>query len=180
MKSVKKDINYYNHIIKKIPFLIILGLEIVSAAMSILYTATDWLKKIPESVVYVIFVVAACALVLLVWRMILFFMDSQWKLKIQETIHRWSFLGRMADDFSYRTVTMAGVSFVINTLFAVFKGIAGWFSASFWMITFAEYYMILSLSKLILLSTKFRLRKIEDEVKREMREWKHICYFCWL
>ena len=77
MKSVKKDINYYNHIIKKMPFLIILGLEIVSAAMSILYTATDWLKKIPESVVYVIFVVAACALVLLVWRMILFFMDSQ-------------------------------------------------------------------------------------------------------
>lgn len=46
MKSVKKDINYYNQIIKKIPFLIILGLEIVSAAMSFLHGSLPTCKLI--------------------------------------------------------------------------------------------------------------------------------------
>lgn len=172
MKSAKKNINYYNQIVKKIPFAIILLLEIFSAVVSILYTATDLLKKIPESVVYIIYVVAACALVLLIWRAVLFFQDSQRKRKIEEAIHRWSFLGRLVDDFSYRTITLTGISYVINTLFAVSKGVVGWFLASFWMITFAAYYMVLSLSKLILLSTKFKIRKEDSKTKSEIKEWK--------
>lgn len=172
MKFVKRDINYYNRIVMKIPFLAILGLEFVAALLSLLHIATQIWKEIPEGVVYVIYVVAACALFLLVWRIILIVKDHQWNQKKLEMIHRWSFLGKMADDFTYRTVTMAGVSFIINMLFAITKGVVGWFSVSFWMITFAAYYLVLSLSKLILLSSNFKLRKIGDTEKREIREWK--------
>lgn len=35
MKFVKKDINYYNKIVKKIPFSLILMVEIVSALLSL-------------------------------------------------------------------------------------------------------------------------------------------------
>lgn len=172
MKSVKKVISYCCEIAKKIPFWIVIVIEIVSAGLSLLYTATDLLKAVPVSIAYMIYVVAGCGLCLFVWRMILFFEDAQWKEKLRKMIHRWSFLGKMADDFSYRTVTMAGISFVMNMLFAVSKGVVGWISTSFWMITFAAYYMVLCLSKLILLGTRFKLRKIDNKKMREIKEWK--------
>lgn len=77
MKSVKRDINYYNKKVKKIPVILLMGLEIVLAAHSFLHGSAEKLNGLRERVVYVIYVVAACSLFLLTWRIILVFKNSE-------------------------------------------------------------------------------------------------------
>ena len=130
MKYVKKVI----HFCKMIPVGLLLVLTILSAGLSILEVSTDILKRVPQGAIYGIYIMAAISLSLTICRLIGLFRNPEWKSKLWEALHRWKLLGKLVDDFSYRTIVATRLSFVINMIFAISKGAAGWLSASAWLI----------------------------------------------
>ena len=76
------------------------------------------------------------------------------------------------DDFDYRVLTITHFSFVINVFFSVSKGIAGWFASSAWLITLAAYYLLLCISKVLLLRASRKIGKIENKQEQNIRQWR--------
>jgi hypothetical protein len=85
--------------------------------------------------------------------------------------HTDTILGKLLGDTEKRTMLTTTCSFVVNEAFALMKGIAGWHSSSFWLVTLACYYFVLSLAKLLLIRDNKKLESISDEGKRSNLSW---------
>lgn len=142
------------------------------SAASLFSVVTDFGKSISPVILYCVYVCAALFLSLTVWAMVLFCCRSSPRRYFVALSHRNALTARMVHDFSFRTILFTYVSFALNILFALAKGVAGCVSASWWLFSLSAYYLVLCISKLMLLRSSRRLDKLGNQSLREQKEWK--------
>lgn len=147
-------------------------LAIVFSALSICTIATDWLEGFPEAVEYALYVCAAVFLSLAIWAIVLFLKKAAPKQRLLEAAGKNSFTAKLTQDFSYRTVMITYCSLVFNLLLAASKLFAGWYYSSIWLMVLAGYYIILCLSKFLLLRYGRKQTRLTDKSKMIEHEWK--------
>lgn len=82
------------------------------------------------------------------------------------------FTARFTRDFTFRTMTISTVSLMFNTLLSASKMFAGWYYSSAWLIVLAGYYIILCVSKSLLLRYGRRQTLLTDKTEILIHEWK--------
>ena len=124
---------------------------------------------LPLVVIYCIYSAALFSLIVAVWSVVQFCrLESQLE-RINELAHRNMVVGRMLDDYVYQTIAFTYISFVSNVLIGIGKGISGWLTQSWMLISLSVYYLFLCFSKFLLLRNS---RKLPDQCRREQQEWK--------
>lgn len=136
----------------------------VFSALSIVIVATDLLPGLPEWAAYPVYIAAALFLALAVRAIV----RAQPRKKLMNALRSRPLTGKLLDDYSYRTVTTAYVSFGSNILLAGSKGLIGFVFSSPWFITFAVYNLILCVARFLLL----RGRAGANRQACMMGEWK--------
>lgn len=147
-------------------------LGVIFSALSIIIVTTDLQKSLPQALLYIAYVCAAVFLGLAVWSVLLFFKHNSPKEKFHKLAHKRRFTGLLIDDYSFRTVTFTFYSFALNVIFTLAKGVAGWFSSSWWMISLSAYYLILCVAKFMLIKESRTIYKEENLSDREQKEWR--------
>lgn len=156
----------------KPPLMLCCIFAILFSAASLLSVSTNLEKSISPVILYCIYICAAIFLSLTVWAMVLLCRRSSPRRYFVALAHRNRLTTRIVNDFSFRTILFTYVSFVLNVLFALAKGVAGWISASWWLISLSAYYLILCISKLLILCNNRRLDKLENQPLRKKKEWQ--------
>lgn len=64
------------------------------------------------------------------------------------------------------------ILYLVYVFAAIFLSLAVWAIASWWFISLSAYYLVLCISKLMLLRVSRRLDKLENQSLREQKEWK--------
>lgn len=116
-----------------------------------------------------IYSAALVSLILAVWAVVQFCRWGSPVERINELIHRNSLFGRIVDDYVYRTIVFTYISFISNVLLGIGKGISGWLSQSWMLISLSVYYLLLCFTKFLLLRNS---RKLPNQCRREQQEWK--------
>lgn len=147
-------------------------LAVLFSGASLFSLTTDVGKSISLVILYGIYICAAIFLSLAVWAMVFFFRHLSLRHRFVALIYQNVLTARIVNNFSFRTVLFTYASFAVNILFALAKGVAGWVSTSWWLISLSAYYLILCISKLLLLRGKRKLDKLENQSLREQKEWK--------
>ncbi len=157
-------------------------LAAVFAAVSVLSVSTDLLAAVPQGVFYVLYICSAIALFTAVWAIVKFLKSGVHKRKINGLLRRNEYTAKLADDAVYRTVAMTYLSFGVNAAMGLAKAAAGIFLRSYWLITFAAYYILLCVIRMFLLKTNRSICGINDKKLRETAEWKAygICGFLFM
>lgn len=137
-------------------------LAFLFSAGAMVIVATDFGKRVPRFAQYIVFVAAALFLTLAVWAMIVFCKTTSPGRRVNELAHRVDFFGKLVDNYAFRTVAFTYLSLGMNILFALAKGVAGWFSTSWWLITLSVYYLILCVAKFVLLKDSRKLDKAAE------------------
>ena len=83
-------------------------------------------------------------------------------------------LGKIAEDYSFRTVVIARASLMGNAALAVFKGVMGAVNSSYWLATLSIYYIVLCLAKYMLLRGERLIKRCKDYRQKQILEWR--CY----
>lgn len=160
--------------IKKIspPLVLCCILAVLFSGGSIICVATDLGTAIPLALIYVIYVCAAISLALAVWAIVLFCRHLSPRRRFIALAHRNVLTARIVNDYSFRTVVFTYTSFALNISFAMAKGLAGLLSYSWWLISLSAYYLVLCISKLLLLRSSHKLAGLESPCLRKQKEWK--------
>lgn len=148
------------------------ALAVYFAALSMAFVTTEQGDGLPPFARYAVFVCAAAFLALAVWAAAASCGGTAPLKRLKELARRMDFTCKMVDSFSYRTVAFTYLSLGMNVLFAAAKGVTGWFSASWWLITLSVYYIILCLARFLLLKESRRLDKNAGSIERAAAEWK--------
>jgi len=142
------------------------------SAASLVAVGTDFGEKLPAIITYILYVCAAITLTLAVWALVIFFQKHNLKDALHGIAHREKLTARLWDDYGYRTVVFGYCSLVLNIVFAVSKAVAGWYFSSVWLMVLAGYYLLLCITKSLLLRSGRKASRIHDEKQRALHEWK--------
>lgn len=157
-------------------------LAVIFAVASVLSVSTDLFSIVPQSVFYVLYICSAIAMFTAVWAIVKFLKSGVHKRKINGLLCKNKYTAKLADDAVYRTVAMTYLSFGVNAAMGLAKAAAGIFLRSYWLITFAAYYILLCVIRMFLLKTNRSIGGINDKNLRETAEWKAygICGFLFM
>lgn len=156
----------------RIPLWLTAIIFLVSVSLSFYIILFDKNHFIPTAIDTIFYAIAAISLVFLiigVFRLIKTRKFSHWVLGVA---HKWSFTGRLIDDYSYRTLVFASFSFCANAFFAITKGITGWYSSSVWLISLSVYYLLLCILKFHLLRNSRKIQRESETYHQQELEWK--------
>lgn len=154
------------------PFLLSCLGGIVFSAGAIFIVTTEWGKILPAAITYIIYVLAAVFLAMAIWSTILVVRKTSPVKTVSGVAHKYSLLARMLDDHTYRTITFGYGSLVMNSLLAMSKMVTGWWFSSNWFMVLAGYYLVLCLTKtLVLRNSRIAAAQIDERLRR-YKEWK--------
>ena len=145
---------------------------IVAAAATLVLVSTDYGKILSPIILYAVYTCAGIAVALEVWAVIAVARNGSPLKVFSDTVHRLDFTGKLYDDYSFRTVSLAYPSLIINLIFAATKGVAGWWFSSWWLVSLAAYYGLLCIIKFALLRASRRITAIQNQTQRTLKEWK--------
>ncbi len=145
---------------------------IVTAAAALILVSTDYGKILSPIILYVVYACSGVAAALEVWAVIAAARNGSPLKMFSDAVHRLDFTGKLYDDYSFRTVSFAYPSLVINLIFAATKGAAGWWFSSWWFVSLAAYYGLLCMMKFALLRASRRITAIQNQTQRTLKEWK--------
>lgn len=156
----------------KPPVFLSILLAAVLTALTLAVLLTEEGKAVPEAFLYILYIAAFLSIAAAVWAVILLFLSGKPEQILKNFAHKTAFTSRLYDDLPFRIIVSAYASFMINVLLAAAKGIAGIVTGSYWLLAFALYYIVLSITKMVLLSGNRNISRISDEKKRHITEWK--------
>lgn len=128
--------------------------------------------EIYEILSIIVYVCAAVFLTLGTWALVLFFKKSNPKQQFLDATGKNPFTARLTRDFKFRTMIITSGSLLFNVILSSSKMFAGWFYSSTWLMVLAGYYLILCLSRALLLSYGRRQTRLHDEHAVAIHEWK--------
>ena len=144
----------------------------ILTALTLAVLVTEEGKAMPEAFLYILYIAAFLSIAAAVWAVILLFLSGKPEQMLRTFAYKTSFTSRLYDELPFRIIVSAYASFMINVLLAIAKGIAGIVTGSYWLLAFALYYIVLSITKMVLLSGNRNISRISDEKKRHITEWK--------
>lgn len=156
----------------KPPLVLSCVLTVFFGAGSLLSATTKLDSQISPIIVYALYVGAAISLSLSIWAIILFFRKASPKQQFLDATGKNKFTAKLMQDFSYRTMMITTGSLILNVLLTLSKMFTGWYYASTWLMVLSGYYIILCLSKFLLLLYRRRQSKINDKNTVMLHEWK--------
>ena len=143
---------------------------VVFSAASLLFTATDYGRRVPEAMAYSVYVGAAVSLALAAWAIVLTVRDTSLKERLHSAAQKTRFTSKLMTDYSFRTVTVTYGTLAMDILLAFMKAAAGWYFASAWLMVLAGYYAVLCFARFLLLHSNHKLRVLVDENDRRRHE----------
>lgn len=171
--SEKKENTIWEKICRFRPPLIssCLGALIFCTA-SLVAVSTQWGETVPAPILYSIYVLAAIFLFAAVWALVLLFQTASPFETASGIAHRHILLSKLLDDDTFRIVSMGYGSLVFNSLLAASKIVAGWWFSSAWLMVLAGYYLVLCVTKFLVLRNT-RAETVQTHGPSQIvREWK--------
>lgn len=154
------------------PLLASIFATLVFSTLSLLHVATDLLVKLPMFVGYLFYVCAAVSLSLAVWSIVLFLKKVSPKRIFLETAGKNALTAKLTQNYAYRTIVFVYISLICSVVLASSKMLAGWYYSSTWLMVLSGYYIILCLSKFLLIRYERKQAKLLDEKSVLIHEWK--------
>lgn len=154
------------------PFAVSVIGAVFFSGMSICFVATDWFAQMPIVCSYIVYACAAVFLAFGIWAVTLLLMKMSIKQYLLEAAGRYEFTEKLTVDYRYRTLILSACSLVFNVIFSISKMAAGWYYSSVWLMVLAGYYLILCISKVMLLRFGRALTRLNDQSEVLMHEWK--------
>lgn len=146
--------------------------SIIFSISSLVSILQRWERTVPSLFIYILYVLAAIFLFTSIWSIVLLFKTSPPLQLVSRVANRNILFSKLLDDDIFRIISIGYNSLVINILFVITKIIAGWWFSSEWLIVLAMYYLILCVTKfLILRNTSYKNTQSEVQLQ-EKREWK--------
>lgn len=145
---------------------------IVFSTLSLLAVATDLFWNLPIFAGYLLYVCAAVFLFLAVWASVQSLKAASPKQKFLAAAKKHEFTAKMTQDYAYRTITFASVSLCFNVIFTLSKMLMGWYYSSNWLMVLSGYYIILCISRFLLVRYGKKQEMLTDETEVLLHEWK--------
>lgn len=144
---------------------------VIFCTASVVAVSTQWGETVPAPILYSIYVLAAIFLFAVVWALLLFFQTASPFETASGIAHRNILLSKLLDDDTFRIISMGYGSLVFNSLLAASKLVAGWWFSSAWLMVLAGYYLILCVTKfLILRNTRAETAQTHGQ-SQIVKEW---------
>lgn len=147
-------------------------IAIVLCIFTLVIVNTSYENIIPMSILCSLYVLAFLSLVLTVWSIVIFIRTGIPKRVYLNLMYKTEFTKRIQDDYLFRTYVFAILSSIFNVLLAIGKGTIGIITSSYWLIAFSIYYVILSISKMELISGRRNIKKKNQCINELRLEWK--------
>lgn len=144
----------------------------IFSTLSLLYVATDLLASLPFFIGYILYVLAAAFLSCAVWAVVLALKKSPPRQMLLAAAGRHKFTARLTRDYAYRTILFATISLLCNTVLVLSKMLMGWYYCSVWLMVLSGYYIVLCVSKFLLLWYGRGQARLADEKSARLHEWK--------
>ncbi len=145
---------------------------VIFCTASLVAVSTQWGETVPAPVLYSIYVLAAIFLFAVVWALLLFFQTASPFETASGIAHRNILLSKLLDDDTFRIISIGYGSLVFNSLLAASKIVAGWWFSSTWLMVLAGYYLVLCVTKfLILRNTRAETAQLHGQ-SQIVKEWK--------
>lgn len=145
---------------------------VIFCTASLVAVSTQWGEAVPAPILYSIYVLAAIFLFAVVWALLLFFQTASPFETASGIAHRNILLSKLLDDDTFRIISMGYGSLVFNSLLAASKIVAGWWFSSTWLMVLAGYYLVLCVTKfLILRNTRAETAQLHGQ-SQIAKEWK--------
>lgn len=144
----------------------------IFCTVSLVAVSTQWGKTVPTLILYIIYVLAAIFLFAAVWALLLLFKTVSPLQTASDIAHQHMILSKLLDDDAFRIVSVGYGSLVFNSLLAASKIVAGWWFSSKWLIVLAGYYLVLCVTKFLILRNS-RAEKAKSQGQPQIvKEWK--------
>ncbi|WP_326974519.1 hypothetical protein [Caproicibacter sp. BJN0012] len=143
---------------------------VIFSATALLIVGTEDGRRVPEMVIYVVYVCAAVSLTFAVWAVVLAVRGASLKERLHNAAQKTGFTSKLMADYSFRMVTATYGTLAIDILLALMKAAAGWYFTSAWLMVLAGYYAVLCVARFLLLRSNRRLRALTDERERRRHE----------
>ena len=177
--------NRWKSILKKLlrpPLWITLSF-IPIAALLLILGFSDAFKD--TALAYVAYLFSAYTLVIAVLcvpKLIRSLREGFWNLAIIQKVNRNPIGHLFLNDLTFRGTASIYQGLVLNTVYAVFRGITAYLYRSVWFAAIAVYYMMLGGVRLSLAYHARRLKQYETPISRKIFEWKgyRVCGFLML
>lgn len=128
--------------------------------------------SVPKAAEYVVFILAALFLTLTTWSLISLCRKKSPMQVVSDAAHAHHLPARLWDDPTFRAIFLSFGSLIINGLLALSKAIAGWWLSSRWLIVLAVYYLVLSLSRALILQNSRRIAQKSQAGGCLKQAWK--------
>jgi len=129
-------------------------------------------EKSPISIIaYVLFGISALSLSYTVYTLVLSYHDI--KASVVGLVRKCAFLDKLIEEYSFRTLVFASLSFVINLAYVVFHIVISAISGSLWYGALAAYYVLLTVMRggIVLYHRQTNKGALRDE-ETELRRYK--------
>lgn len=156
----------------KPPLLLCSLLALLTAAAALVLVSTDYGNEVSPLILYTVYICSAIAVTVEIWAIVAAARNKSPLKVVSDLAHQLVFTGKLYDDYSFRTVSFAYPSLIVNLFFAASKGVAGWWFSSWWLVSLAAYYGLLCMIKFALLRANRKIMTLQNQVKRTLQEWK--------
>ncbi len=95
-----------------------------------------------------------------------------WKIPIIKQLNENKFVKLFLNDIAFRGTVSIYQGFVINTLYAVFRGVTAFIYNSVWFAAIAVYYLFLGIVRLSLAHHVRKIIQYKNKIEREIFEWQ--------
>lgn len=129
-------------------------------------------ETVSAPILYSIYALAAIFLFAAIWAVVLLFKNDSPFQVASGIAHRHILLSKLLDDDTFRIVSVGYGSLVFNSVLAASKIVAGWWFSSTWLMVLAGYYLVLCVTKfLILRNTRAETAQFHGQ-SQFVKEWK--------
>lgn len=147
-------------------------LAIVFSTLSLLDVATDLFLKLPKCIGYMLYVCAAVFLSLAIWAIVLFLKRISPKQMFLETAGKNALTAKLTQSYAYRTMMFAYFSLFSSVLLTLSKMLAGWYYSSTWLMVLSGYYIVMCVSKFLLIRYDRKQAKLTHGKSVLIHQWK--------
>lgn len=154
------------------PFLLSWVGAVVFCGGTLAAVSTAWGKALPALLVYPLYALAAVFLSAAVWALVLVCRKASPAQAVSGIARRHRFLSRWMEDDAFRIVLAGYGSLAGNSALALSKILAGWWFSSRWLMVLAAYYLVLCVTKFLILRSTRANRPLKKGESPLAREWK--------
>lgn len=142
--------------------------------------SAPWGEALSPVLLYALYALAAVFLFAAVWALVLLCRKGTPVQTVSGLARRHRLLARWMEDDAFRIVSVGYGSLAGNSILAVSKILAGWWFSSQWLMVLAGYYLVLCITRFLILRSTRSDRPLKKGESRLAREWKAFRLCGWL